>query len=251
MSELHHSHGLLFSSFWWLPSLSVIAVLAYLFLRQRGKTTRSEQIFFFAGLLSFFSVATTPIGHFATTYFWCHMIQHMVLMMVTGPLLVMGTVNIYRPDNSIWKFFTGPTSSWLLYAALMIGIHFTGLHRIVMDQPVIHYLIEVPAYVLFSYLFYYNILDRKNPHRRITPAVSVLMLFFMMVPETLTGFFIYAAPASLYDGMFSLNDQRLGGALMWSGSMILDAVWLVIAVSDWLKDEERKSRIVDEDIQRG
>ena len=45
--------------------------------------------------------------------------------------------------------------------------------------------------------------------------------------------------------------QRLGGALMWSGSMIIDAIWLAIAVSDWLKDDERRSREIDEEIARG
>mgnify|MGYP003342879572 FL=1 len=71
-----------------------------------------------------------------------------------------------------------------------------------------------------------------------------------MVPETLTGFFIYAAPNSLYGEMFTINDQRLGGSLMWAGSMIIDVIWISIAVSDWLKSEERKSKEIDEEIRR-
>lgn len=174
----------------------------------------------------------------------------MVLMMLSGPLLVLGSVRLFRPANLLWQKLTNPWISWFAYAGLMIGVHFTGLHQLTMTSRWTHEFIEVPAYLIFAYLFYYNILDRDNPDRVLTPAVSVLMLFFMMVPETLTGFFIYAAPESLYDGMFTLDDQRLGGALMWSGSMILDAIWLVMAVSDWLKSETEKSKRIDAEIAR-
>jgi hypothetical protein len=67
----------------------------------------------------------------------------------------------------------------------------------------------------------------------------------MMVPETLTGFFIYTAPGSLYDNMYSLNDQRQGGSFMWAGSMIIDAIWMSLAVYHWIKSEEKKSREID------
>ena len=70
----------------------------------------------------------------------------------------------------------------------------------------------------------------------------------MMVPETLTGFFIYVAPKSLYENMFELNDQRIGGSLMWAGSMIIDTVWLAFAVYHWIKSEERKALLIDAEI---
>ena len=50
--------------------------------------------------------------------------------------------------------------------------------------------------------------------------------------------------------MFTVNDQRLGGSLMWAGSMIIDVIWISLAVSDWLKSEERKSKAIDEEIRR-
>jgi hypothetical protein len=69
-----------------------------------------------------------------------------------------------------------------------------------------------------------------------------------MVPETLTGFFIYTAPGSLYQDMYSLTDQRRGGSLMWSGAMIIDTIWMSFAVYHWIKSEEKKSLDIDEEI---
>ena len=70
----------------------------------------------------------------------------------------------------------------------------------------------------------------------------------MMVPETLTGFFIYVSRGSLYNDMYTLDDQRRGGSLMWSGAMIIDTIWMSFAVYHWIKSEERKSVEIDAEI---
>jgi cytochrome c oxidase assembly factor CtaG len=79
-------------------------------------------------------------------------------------------------------------------------------------------------------------------------------MFAMMFPETMTGFFIYASSYVLYPhyaavarpfGPGPLTDQQFGGALMWGGSMIIDTVWVVIAVFAWLRSENRLAARID------
>jgi cytochrome c oxidase assembly factor CtaG len=117
-----------------------------------------------------------------------------------------------------------------------------------MENAWAHTYIEVPLYMTIPYLFYFNLLDRKLNNRRVSPALSVISLFLMMVPETLTGFFIYVSRGSLYNEMYTLDDQRRGGTLMWSGAMIIDAMWMSLAVFHWIKSEEEKSLIIDAEI---
>jgi len=114
-----------------------------------------------------------------------------------------------------------------------------------MNNSWMHSYVEVPLYFLIAYCFYFSILERDGVARRMSPAIAIFSLFFMMVPETLTGFFIYVSPGSVYENMYTLNDQRRGGSLMWAGSMILDAIWISIAVSHWIKSEERKALEMD------
>ena len=130
----------------------------------------------------------------------------------------------------------------------MIGVHLPGPHTFIMDNPWAHTYIEVPLYIALPFLFYFNLLDRKLSNRRLSPAFSVISLFLMMVPETLTGFFIYVSHGSLYNDMYTINDQRRGGSLMWSGAMIIDTVWMSLAVYHWIKSEEHKSLEVDAEI---
>ena len=42
-----------------------------------------------------------------------------------------------------------------------------------------------------------------------------------------------------------LTDQQFGGALMWGGSMIIDTIWVVIAVLAWLRSENRLAARID------
>ena len=170
--------------------------------------------------------------------------------MISGPLFVLATPSTWHPTNKLFVLFTHPVLSWLLYASLMIGVHLPGPHDFIMMNSWAHNFIEVPLYLVIPYLFYFNLLDRNLTNRRISPALSVISLFLMMVPETLTGFFIYVSNESLYMGMYAIDDQRRGGSFMWSGAMFIDVIWMSFAVYHWIKSEERKSLEVDAEIAR-
>ena len=206
--------------------------------------------YFLGGALSAIAVISPPLGRHVQSSFTAHMIQHITLMMITGPLLVLATPSTWHPTNNLFKLFTHPILSWLLYAALMIGVHLPGPHDFIMMNSWAHDFIEVPLYLVIPYLFYFNLLDRNLTNRRVTPALSVISLFLMMVPETLTGFFIYVSNESLYMDMYTLDDQRRGGSFMWSGAMFIDVIWMSFAVYHWIKSEERKSLEVDAEIAR-
>ena len=248
--EMHH-HGVGIWGSWQLAPeiLLPLLLLTYLYLRlPSALVTNRQRIFFIAGIVSALLVIITPIGARAMDYFSLHMVQHITLMMITGPLLVLGTPNTFHPTNKFFVAATHPIFSWFIYAVLMIGVHLPVPHKFIMDNPWAHTFLEVPLYLLLPYFFYFNLLDRNLTNRRISPAMAVISLFLMMVPETLTGFFIYTAPGSLYDNMYSLNDQRQGGSFMWAGAMIIDTVWMSFAVHHWIKSEEKKSREIDAQI---
>jgi putative copper resistance protein D len=250
--EMHYHEVGIWGSWQLAPEILLpLLFISYLYIRSfKGSNLSSRQIAFFScGIGSALFVIVTPVGARAMDYFSLHMVQHITLMMITGPLLVLGTPSSFHPTSKIFKALTQPVFSWIVYALLMIGVHLPGPHAFIMENPWVHTYIEIPLYIALPYLFYFNLLDRNLVSRRISPAISVLSLFLMMVPETLTGFFIYTAPGSLYQNMYSLTDQRRGGSLMWSGAMIIDTIWMSFAVYHWIKSEEKKSRDFDAEIE--
>jgi cytochrome c oxidase assembly factor CtaG len=244
----HDFESSLWTSWQFAPEILIfVAFIAFQYFRAGG-VSKTQRTYFLAGLASILAVVISPVGARAMDYFSLHMVQHITLMMITGPLLVLGTPNTFQTNNTFFKFVTHPAISWVTYAALMIGVHLPAPHNFIMEHPWTHTYIEVPLYIVIPYFFYFNLLDRKLANRRISPAFSVISLFLMMVPETLTGFSIYVSHGSLYNDMYSINDQRRGGSLMWSGAMIIDTIWMALAVYHWIKSEEYKSKIVDAQI---
>jgi len=203
-----------------------------------------KRFYLLSAIALILAVTITPIGTQALEKFSYHMIQHITLLMVVGSLLVLATSDHLRDklnQNSAFRFFSSPWVSFALYAAMMVGVHLPPVHLFIMHHSWAHYLIEVPLYIIIPYFFYFNILESNLVNRRLSTAMSVIMLWLMMVPETLTGFFIYISHETAYDSMYDINDQRLGGTIMWSGGMIIDVCWIMLAVYHWWKSEELKN----------
>ena len=204
----------------------------------------ARRAYLLTALLISLLVIVTPIGTEAQMRFTYHMIQHIACLMLVGPLLVLATPLELRNklnQNRLFNKLTNPWISFILYFLMMVGVHLSPIHLYIMDNYWAHYLIELPLYLTVPYLFYFNLLDSELLNRRVSTGSACLILWLMMVPETLTGFFIYISKPSAYQEMYEINDQRFGGTIMWSGGMIIDALWILMAVYHWYKSEELKS----------
>ena len=225
---------------------------------------------FLSGLSLVWLAILGPPGTYDDTFFWAHMVQHLVLVMLAAPLLLLGSpvllvlrvssrqvrhsylVPVLR--SRIVRTLTNPYVGWFLFAGLLLGTHFSPFFDYSLRHPVVHDYVEHPLFLGVALVFYYPLLSGNPSPGRVAPAWRALSLFLMMIPETMTGFFIYATPYLLYPsyakvarpfGPGPLGDQQLAGALMWSAGMIIDAVWVSLAVLDWLHSEEARSRRVD------
>ena len=81
---------------------------------------------------------------------------------------------------------------------------------------------------------------------------GVLSLFAMMLPETMTGFFLYSGNRVLHSlpnqtsMSMGLKDQHTGGAIMWAMGMLIDTMWIVLAARDWFENERLLAEAEDE-----
>ncbi|MGB8650437.1 MAG: cytochrome c oxidase assembly protein [Mycobacteriales bacterium] len=231
---------------------------------------RSKAAAFFAGLALAWFALLGPVGRYDDVFFWAHMTQHLLLMMVVAPLLLLGAPVLLalracspatRHDVLVpvlrskpVRLLTDPTFSWLLFAGVVVGTHFTPFYDVALRHRWVHLGVEHPLYLGAGLLYFYPLLGSNPAPRRPAPALRVVSLFLMMVPETLTGFFLYMSSYVRYPfyasghrpfGPGPLADQQLGGALMWAGSMVVDAVWIALGTLEWLSAEERRSRRLD------
>ena len=217
-------------------------------------------------------VTVGPVASAAMERFSVHMVQHITLMMVSTPLMILGAPVLLAMRSSssqgrkrirgvlanpVFRFFTNPVVAWIVFASVLVGIHFTRAMDMLMSTGWPGAFLEQLLYIGAAAAFYYTMLPGNPATNRPRPAFRVLALFAMMIPETMTGFFLYMSGEPLV-GTFvqyaqayrqdALLDQRFGGALMWSGAMIIDVIWIAVAVHDWYESEKSRTRRLDAKI---
>lgn len=225
---------------------------------------------FIGGLALLWIALLGPIGSYDDVFFWAHMTQHMIMMMVAAPLLVLGepallVLRASTPEfrkrrllpllrSRLMRWLSDPVLTWLAFVGVLTGTHFSPFYDYALRHQWAHEFVEHPLYLAVAVLYYYPIIGSNPGARRLSPASRVVSLLLMMVPEALTGFFLYASPFVVYPyyatvarpfGPDVLADQQLGGALMWAGSMLLDTAWVALAAREWLRHDARRVRRTD------
>jgi putative copper resistance protein D len=215
-------------------------------------------------------VVDGPFGVYDSVLFWAHMVQHIVLMMVVAPMLLLGAPVLLglqvssRAARRRWilpllrsraaRWLSNPVVTWLLFTGTLLGTHFTPFYNYAVTHEAVHRYLEHPLYLTAGLLYFYPLVGANPVPHGPRPLAKVVSLVLMMAPETMTGFFIYTAPQLLYPAYAgierpivtsALADQQLGGALMWSSGMVIDAVWIAVAVQAWLQSEARAGRRLD------
>ena len=210
-----------------------------------------------------------PFETLAHTYFWAHMSQHLIVMMLAAPfivlscpvaLTVLATTGRTRAAiikglrSSVGLFLVNPVVTWLLFFTVLIGSHVTPVMEWVLtDHDAMAY-VERPLYLVAALLFYYPLIGNDMCARRPRPSMRLLSLGLMMIPETALGAVIFLSPVTLYPsyvaattavGADPLVDQQVAGAMMWALAMVIDSIWMMVAAVEWWRSEERQTAIME------
>lgn len=193
-----------------------------------------------------------PVPHYATHNFTVHMIQHISLMMLISPLIVLGSpFKIFRIDKGVFRYLFKPEVGFVIFLATLILTHFSPLANAGMRNPNAHS-VELTLFIVAGVIYYYPVMEGNPQPFYIAYSTRVISLFAMMLPETMTGFFLYSGNRvvhSLPNGVtmeMGLKDQHNGGAIMWAMGMVIDTVWIVMAARDWFANEAKLAEEEDE-----
>ncbi|NBO07770.1 MAG: cytochrome c oxidase assembly protein [Actinobacteria bacterium] len=224
---------------------------------------RWRQALFYAGLSFAFIVLVGPVPHYAIRIFWVHMVQHISLMMLISPMIILGAPMAVAATSErasgFGTFLRVGYRSWIVRTILkpqigfgifliaLFATHFSPLANAGMKNGNVHSL-ELIIFLVAGLIYYYPLMSGNPMPFYVPHPIRLASLFGMMVPETMTGFFLYSSSRLLHDvpamaGMnmahsaSALNDQRIGGSLMWSMGMLIDAGWLALTARDWFVHE--------------
>lgn len=250
-----------------VPLLSAAAALALYrrgvqrLVALRGVPLPRRRIACFAGGIAATLLALCgPIDAYAGTLFTVHMTQHLMLMLVAAPLLLLGTPFVITRQavpagarrlldravrGKVAGVLTLPVVSWLVFVGVLWGSHYSGLYEASLEHPAVHAL-EHALCLGAALLFWYPVVGMGPSRWRLGHPARLLYLFAAAGQNTALGLSLYEATRVLYPHYraalgptAALADQQNGAVVMWIGGSLAMLVVLLAVVTDWMVSEER------------
>jgi putative membrane protein len=262
---------------WWVFEPGVVApllltgmlyALGIFRLRAASKATfgGAEMACFAAGWLTLVVALVSPLHPWGAVLFSAHMTQHELLMLVAAPLLVLGRPIIpflwalpraaarsmaswgKNPSwQRIWKTITAPFVAWLIHAVILWSWHIPFLFQATRDSEFIHAL-QHASFLSSALLFWWAILHGRR--RAIGFGVAVLYMFTTALHSGLLGALLTFTRTLWYPiytnttqpwGLTPLEDQQLGGLIMWIPAGVVYIIAGLALFAGWLRESERRS----------
>lgn len=196
------------------------------------------------------------------------MIQHMLLMVVAAPLLLLGApprpllrglprswirrvvrpIALFRPFRALLHLLRQPLVAGALYVFGLYAWHIPALYDAALSDEAVH-VVEHAWFLATALLFWSCIID-PEPFRATLPYAARIpyLLLAGAAQNTILGGLLAFSTRLLYPvyegrperyGIDAVLDQRVGGAIMWVPG---DLIFLAAASASfflWLAQEER------------
>jgi putative membrane protein len=193
-----------------------------------------------AGLALFYITMASPIDVLADGYlFSAHMLQHLLLLLVVPPLILLGLSSTPVPDrfqNGRWQWLNWilrrPLANWLLGVGGMWLWHAPALCNAAVTNEWVHRL-QYVSLLAMGLAFWWPIIGPWRA-QRLSPLVGIIYLSSACLGCTILGIIITFAPVEVCSiylhpvdrlgvlpliqnqwGLIPGKDQQLGGLLMW------------------------------------
>jgi len=220
---------------------------------------------FAGGLLTIVVALDGPIDRYADQLFWVHMIQHVLLLTVAPPLILLG-----RPWPRMWRALplqvrttvgrslarsrwtaplralARPLPAWVLFNGTLVVWHIPFAYNATLSSYAIHQ-VEHAMFFFTGLLFWARVVDpgplrpRLDGPARAAYTVGamvvgwVLAITLVLVPHPLYSH--YASLIHRPGGISAITDQQLAGGVMWVLGSISYTVAFFIAFYRWLEPD--------------
>ncbi|MBS0300023.1 MAG: cytochrome c oxidase assembly protein [Proteobacteria bacterium] len=248
----------------WEESIIVviaICIVAILFLRgcTRSKKSFRQKLYFWTGLILIYLVSHTQLDYYSQHQFFIHRLQHLVLhhlgpflIVLSSPLPILlngvsekgrhfGKLVIrWKPLQFLIAFLCNPIIAVIFFSGLigfwlLPSIHFTAM-------------IDWRLYRLMNWSMFINGLIFwglvLNPAAcfltHLSPGIRIAMMFSVIPPQIILGAMIFFASHELYPiyticgraigGLNAIEDQQIGGIILWVHGAMMSAVGILLVL---------------------
>ena len=221
----------------------------------------------FYGAIAVLLIAlASPVDAYSDKLFWVHMVQHVLLMLVAAPLIVLA-----RPWVRLWRAFPlglrrpvarglvqggaaaplrgaaraagSPAGGLTLFTVVLLGWHVPVLFEATLESEAIH-IVEHLLFFAVAVLFFKHLIPSPPLRAPLSDAGRALFAVAGMTVSWALAVVIAMAPNPLYPhyahlasrpgGISALADQQLAAGVMWVPGSVTFLILVLVHVHRWL-----------------
>lgn len=226
---------------------------------------RWEAISYALGWFALVVALVSPLHPWGGVLFAAHMSQHEILMLVAAPLLVLGrpmavllhalpsswSRNLALVGNApswlaVWRSITNPLAAWTIHGAVLWLWHAPALMQAVLQNEFVHALQHI-SFLLSALLFWWALIHGRQS--AMNYGLAVLYMFTTALHTGLLGILLTFATRIWYPaystttqswGLSPLEDQQLGGLIMWIPAGIVYIIAGLALTAGWIRESEAR-----------
>jgi putative membrane protein len=257
------------------PPLVLVIGLAILYWTGNRRTlaprrTRAERrwrsISFYGGLAVLALALSSPLDALSQQLFWAHMVQHVLLLVLAPPLIVLARpwIRLWRslplgarqslgrglgqgaraaPLRRFSRTLGSPLPSFLLFSGVLLAWHVPAFFDATLRSSALHAL-EHTLFFASALLFWKQVLPSPPLQARLVPLQRVVYLVGAIAVSWVLAVVLALAPHPLYDfyahlasrpgGISAMADQQLAAGVMWVPGSITFFIVIFVYLHRWL-----------------
>lgn len=226
---------------------------------------------FYVGLFTVLVALQSPVDYYSQFLMWMHMVQHLLLILVAAPLLLVGdpAIPFLRALPLTWRrqvIGAALAQPWvhrlqhrlqrMLTPVVVLGLycvnfwmwHFNTMYNLTLTNRFVH---DLEHGLMFGtgLLFWAQVIDQHPFHCRMTYLQRTLYTFAAMVQNHLLALYFVFMQVPLYSvyahelnrpgGIGVITDQQYAGGIMWVPGMLLYGTIVATCLYQWLAVQEK------------
>jgi putative membrane protein len=241
---------------------------------RRQGLERRRTFYLLSALVVLVLALQQPIDGLADKYFWAHMCQHVLLLVVVPPLMLLAA-----PWMRLWRGFplgfrrpvarwvigspsAGPLRAiaralgnpWVAFTAMsldLIGWHIPAAYDLTLRNVSVHYT-EHATFLFFGLVAWGQVIDsppfhsRLDAPRRVAFSVGQMavgwVLAMLLAFASNPWYSFYADVRRRDGGISALTDQHLAAGVMWVPASLPWSLLIFVLLYRWLAEGENADR---------
>jgi len=217
-----------------------------------------RQLAFAEGIVVLLLALASPLDVLADHFlFTAHMAQHLMITLIAAPLLILGTPGWLLRDllklTHLYRFMPTlrhPLVAFFGFNLIFALSHVPAIYELALSNEPLH-ATEHLIFLATAILMWLPVLSPLSEFPPYPALGQVLYLFLQTVPASLLGALLSSTSTPYYPTyinaprilpLSALEDQQLGGLLMWVGSGLYFLIATAVVFFLWASREEAANR---------